>query len=119
MRIRFLLMLALATTGCFATTASEPTPTPSDKAVITLNAMLGKVTFTHSKHASMEGVTCKTCHHKTTEKAPPAGCGTCHTDVTPPTRKDALHTNCGGCHDKATGASGPKTTDCMGCHVPN
>jgi hypothetical protein len=109
--------LTLVLAACGASVASEPAKIPADKAEITLQALVGPVTFAHRAHAALDGVTCQTCHHKTEAGQTPAACGTCHAKDGQPNRQDAMHGNCAGCHDKTEGETGPKTADCIGCHI--
>ncbi len=73
-------------------------------------AKTGVVTFDHAKH---QGLTeCKTCHHTDGFEK----CDSCHAkkkDGKKPKYKDAMHTNCKGCHKEMK--KGP--TKCKGCHV--
>jgi len=110
--------VALVLAGCGASVASEPPKIPADKAEITLAAVVGPVPFKHQAHASLDGSTCESCHHKTKPGATPAACGTCHSKTSRPNRQDAMHGNCAGCHDQADGKIGPTSTECKGCHTP-
>jgi hypothetical protein len=111
-----LSLLAIATTGIvFA-------GIPAEKEVIKLDTMLGTVTFGHKAHATMEGVECTTCHHTYEGEGAPQACSECHAKRggDAPTRKDALHENCQGCHEKLAAEgkpTGPGKKDCKLCHV--
>ncbi len=79
------------------------------------------VEFNHAKHQGLEGVTCKTCHHKVKKGETPRGCFQCHQCKKKgniPSARTAFHRNCRGCHakmKKAGKATGP--TSCTGCHL--
>ena len=80
----------------------------------------GPVPFNHYQHQQIEGVTCKTCHHKVKEGETPKACFSCHqcTKGEAPKAMKAFHKNCKGCHvkmKKAGKATGP--TGCNKCHV--
>ncbi len=90
---------------------------------IVFDASMGKVTFTHKKHAEIVKNDCVKCHH-TWKKGDTSGklCLECHKDKAEGktlSAKDAFHKDCKGCHDenakKAVKPSGP--TGCTQCHV--
>jgi hypothetical protein len=106
--IAFFVLIALATLAWAA----------APKA-ITFEAKPGKVVFSHAAHQSMEGVTCKKCHHNMPPKAaaPEKKCRDCHLAKMPgkkgaPNTKDAFHKACQSCHKERK--VGPQK--CYDCH---
>ena len=85
----------------------------------------GNVLFDHDTHTSEFGyaVSCGDCHHTLAEDeyADAQSCSECHEldegDDEVPKRADALHQQCGGCHEEF--GSGPLVVDedCNMCHV--
>ncbi len=78
------------------------------------------VTFHHYQHQNIQGVTCKTCHHKMVEGKTPRACFECHQCKKQgkiPSARMAFHKNCRGCH-RTMKKEGKKTgpTTCSGCH---
>ena len=85
--------------------------------VIKLEARQGVVTFSHAKHAALEGLTCKTCHHEMKGETVEKKCSDCHkkkAQNNTPTMKNAAHKQCRGCHKQIK--KGP-TSKCKECHV--
>ncbi len=80
----------------------------------------GPVLFNHWQHQKIQGVTCKTCHHKAEEGKAIKSCLQCHQckKGEAPAAKMAFHKTCKGCHMKMKKA-GKKTgpTGCTKCHV--
>lgn len=96
---------------------------PADKDVLTFEAKMGKVTFSHKDHAEKIG-DCVSCHHKTEGDAVPKLCSECHPPDAAkddaPKLKDAVHKNCQGCHQEkadAGEATGPLKKKCKECHI--
>jgi hypothetical protein len=103
----------------------------------------GKVLFDHQTHSTARGyalsctdchhlhfgeelepVSCSVCHHPPREgKVPPESCLDCHSDVaefeSPETlkRSDALHQQCGGCHEQFGKGPAFNAESCSRCHV--
>lgn len=115
--LSFLALLALVSVLVMAAEI------PADKDVLSFDAKLGKVTFTHKEHAVRIG-DCVTCHHKTEGDTVPQLCSSCHlaneAKDEAPKLKDAVHANCQGCHQEkadAGEAAGPLKKKCKECHI--
>jgi hypothetical protein len=122
--------------------AAFPEKKPETPVRAMFNSTTGNVLYFHKEHASKIDIEnyaleCIDCHHQwvkaetgdilylqkddtTGEK--PIACRECHKvekaegdNPNQPKRADALHQNCGGCHDDS--GHGPGTKDCSGCHV--
>ena len=110
---KFLLLAVLV----FSFTAIVHANNKGDE-TIKLEASRGTVTFKHWAHQGVEGITCKTCHHTLASATamPDKSCSDCHTaqkDGNRPSLKNAMHTNCKGCHKDNN--KGP--TRCNDCHT--
>ena len=99
--------------------AAFPDRQPDEPIRILLKSTAGNVIFDHKTHTSDEGYgleDCTDCHHMWEDDGSmPQKCGECHykdMDDTP-TRKDAFHTLCIGCHEE----DGTAPVDCAGCHA--
>ena len=120
-RTLIVLIALLALTGIIVMAAEIP----ADKEVITFDAKMGKMTFTHKEHADRIG-DCTTCHHKVVGDAVPQPCSACHMPKEikdeAPKLKTAVHDNCQGCHQEKVDAgeeAGPVkgAKECKKCHI--
>ena len=106
-RLIVLLIVAAFVCTAFVAVAQDKGP-----AVIKMDkAKTGVVTFDHAKHQA-DTPDCNVCHHTDGFEK----CDSCHAkkkDGNKPKYKDAMHTNCKGCHKEMK--KGP--TKCKGCHV--
>jgi hypothetical protein len=110
-KLLFVLVLTIAVGGLlFAADV------PGEKDVIKKETKKGTVTFVHSKHLKVEGVTCITCHHTFEEGKAIVACGACHgvkEDVSKSMK--AFHKLCKNCHKKNKDKKAP--TKCKECHI--
>jgi cytochrome c553 len=103
--------------------AAFPPETPDQPIRLLYTPAAGKVLFDHQTHQSVNGyaISCGDCHHTLAEDEydQAQACVECHDptegDEEVPKLADAIHKQCGGCHE-AFGA-GPVEKDCSGCHV--
>jgi Zn finger protein HypA/HybF involved in hydrogenase expression len=119
--------------------AAFPAKTPDPPVRIMFQGVAGKVLFDHKLHftGTEIGLDCIDCHHHYEEDAdrfrscgdchltaeaemPPQACLDCHDESEidaeeNPKRTDALHQQCGGCHEDF--GAGPGTSACASCHV--
>lgn len=97
---------------CFA---AFPPEKPEEPVRIMFKTTAGKVLFDHKTHVSEEGygIACDDCHHDTQDETMSCSGEDCHGPQSEPTRSDALHTRCRGCHEE--GGAGP--VECTACHV--
>jgi len=98
---------------CYAAFAKQP---PEEPLRIMFKNTGGNVLFDHKEHMSESGYgfACDECHHDLEEEgARPASCTECHNEDAEegPNRYDALHTQCGGCHEDGGGP-----VECAECH---
>ena len=114
--VGFLLLLSFSI-------ASGGPEIPQDKEVIYFEQdMLGAVTFLHKMHSTLDGVECRTCHHKYEGVGLPESCHKCHqhkpTDDTIKAVK-AFHTRCQGCHQYTleSGRQAGPVKKCTLCHI--
>jgi hypothetical protein len=99
-------LLGLFTLIAYAATAPE---------TVKFETKMGVITFSHKTHQSMEGVSCKTCHHTSEGAAVDKKCSDCHTDKAEGKRlsmKDAAHKLCKDCHKAKKKGPQAKCTDC-------
>ena len=106
---------------------------PADKDIIIFHSKtMGKTTFYHKKHSTLEDVggvlkvECKTCHHTQEGDAAVKPCKECHAKKkggkmeNAPKYKDAYHLRCRGCHkytmEEMKKPAGPDKK-CKLCHV--
>lgn len=97
---------------CYSAFSQEP---PKEPVRIMFKTTAGKVLFDHKTHAAEAGygIACEDCHHEEQEGTKSCGGEDCHGPESDPTRGDALHSNCKGCHE--SGGAGP--VECAACHV--
>ena len=123
--------------------AAFPVEAPEEPIRLMYPTIAGKVIFDHKTHASADGIgldcvdchhmhpegeeidpmACSTCHPSTAAREkPPESCLDCHEaeDIESPEimkRSDALHQQCGQCHEEY--GNGPRyvNEDCSKCHV--
>ena len=96
--------------------ASFPQEVPDEPVRLVFDTSAGKVLFDHQTHSSEDGYGfyCEDCHHYEQDDGG-MGCGGpyCHGADTEPTRSDAFHANCQGCHEE----SGAGPVECGTCHL--
>jgi len=117
------LFVALAfVLGAFVVASTAETNKGPEKIVIEkCQKRKPGVPFNHWQHQKIEGVTCKSCHHKMKEGETPKDCFACHSckgGEGAPKAMKAFHKDCKGCHAKMKRegkATGP--TSCNKCHV--
>ena len=96
--------------------AAFPQESPEEPVRIMFKSTAGKILYDHKTHTADEGygVACDDCHHEEQEDGSMSCSGEdCHGPESEPTRGDALHTNCKGCHEE----SGAGPVECAACHV--
>ncbi|MEA3417527.1 MAG: cytochrome c3 family protein [Thermodesulfobacteriota bacterium] len=94
-----------------------PAKVPDKPVRLMFKCVAGKVLFDHKTHESGYGISCSYCHHNLEEGETEAqACGECHEpesqDEYMPSRSDAFHTQCIGCHEAEAGPA-----KCELCHV--
>ncbi|MDY0221190.1 MAG: cytochrome c3 family protein [Desulfobacterium sp.] len=114
LKIALLLAGILLITGiiCYA---AFPPPSPEEPVRLMFQNAAGKVLFTHEAHLADYGLDCLDCHHNI-EDDEIYNCGECHGktgDEYMPSRTDAFHSQCIGCHEDA--GAGP--VECNSCHA--
>ena len=114
LKIALLLAGILLITGiiCYA---AFPPPSPEEPVRLMFQNAAGKVLFTHGAHIADYGLDCLDCHHNI-EDDEVYNCGECHGatgDEYMPSRTDAFHSQCIGCHEDA--GAGP--VECNSCHA--
>ncbi len=114
LKISFILTIVLLITGivCYA---SFPPPASDEPVRLMFQNAAGKVLFTHSVHNADYDLSCLDCHHNI-EDDEIYTCSDCHEptgDEDMPSRTDAFHAQCQGCHEDA--GSGP--VECNSCHA--
>ncbi|OEU46894.1 MAG: cytochrome C [Desulfobacterales bacterium S7086C20] len=97
---------------CYASLAPEP---PEEPIRLMFKTSAGKILFDHKIHTVEDGygLACEDCHHEEQDESSSCSGEDCHGPDSEPTRADAFHTNCKGCHEE-TGA-GP--AECSACHM--
>lgn len=94
--------------------AAFPKEAPEEPIRLVFRSSAGNVVFDHKAHSVDYGFYCEDCHHYEQDDGG-MGCGGeyCHGPNTVPTRSDAFHANCQGCHEE----SGAGPVDCSTCHL--
>ncbi|THB80697.1 MAG: cytochrome C [Desulfobacteraceae bacterium] len=113
LKVAIILMIILLVTG-FICYASFSPPTPDEPIRIMFQNKGGKVLFTHSGHMEDYGLDCLDCHHNI-EDDDTYNCSECHEstgDEDLPSRADAFHIQCQGCHEEGGGP-----VECNSCHA--
>jgi hypothetical protein len=97
---------------CYAAFSQE---TPEEPVRLMFKTTAGKVLFDHKTHTAEDGygLACDDCHHEEQDESSSCSGEDCHGPDSEPTRADAVHTNCKGCHEE--GGAGP--VECAACHV--
>jgi len=105
--------------------AAFPEEEPEQPLRMMFKVVAGNVLFDHNTHTSDfgYGVSCGDCHHTLSEDeyADAQSCSECHDpdegDEEVAKRADALHQQCGNCHEDFD--AGPRIIDedCNKCHV--
>ena len=113
LKVALLIMIVLLVTGlvCYASFSS---PSPENPVRLMLQNKGGKVLFTHMTHADSYGLICIDCHHHI-EDDDIYNCSECHEETGDeylPSRADAFHAQCMGCHEDY--GAGPVL--CASCH---
>lgn len=112
--LAFALAAVLLVVGvvCYA---ALPAKAPEEPVRLMLETSAGSILFDHKTHTADAGygLACDDCHHETQDGSNSCSGEDCHGPESDPTRGDALHTNCKGCHED--GGAGP--VECSACHV--
>jgi hypothetical protein len=95
--------------------AGFPKEAPDVPIRMMLKTTAGSVLFDHSNHTEEGdyGFACDECHHEEQDETMSCSGEWCHGPDSEPTRSDALHINCKGCHED----SGAGPVECSACHV--
>ena len=122
LKLAYALAVCLLIVGaiCYA---AFPEKVPPQPLRLQFNVTAGKVLFDHQVHHSESGygISCGDCHHTLSEDEyeDAQSCTECHDpdegDEEVPKRADALHKQCGGCHEDFE--AGPTEKECSKCHV--
>ncbi|MEA2061476.1 MAG: cytochrome c3 family protein [Thermodesulfobacteriota bacterium] len=110
--IIFTIVLLVAGIVCYA---AFPPPSPDEPVRLMFPNAAGKVLLGHATHVHEYDLYCLDCHHNL-EDDEIYNCSECHGfegDEYMPSRTDAFHANCKGCHEDY--GSGP--VDCNSCHA--
>lgn len=113
LKVAILIMIILLITGiiCYASFAPPATDEPVR---LMFQNKAGKVLFTHSQHIGSYTSDCLDCHHNIYDEET-YNCSDCHEakgDEYLPSRTDAFHYQCKGCHEDY--GAGP--IECNSCH---
>ena len=113
--LAFALAAVLLVVGviCYA---AFPQRSPEQPVRLIFKTTAGSILFDHSTHTREAGygIACEQCHHEEHEDGSMSCSGQwCHGPDSEPTRVDALHSNCKGCHEESE--MGP--VKCSACHV--
>jgi Zn finger protein HypA/HybF involved in hydrogenase expression len=75
----------------------------------------GSILFDHQTHFGDGGygLACDDCHHYEQDGTMSCSGEDCHGPESDPTRGDAMHMNCKGCHED----NGAGPVECSACHV--
>jgi hypothetical protein len=114
LKLAVLIMAGLLITGIVCYAAFSP-PAPADPVRLMFQNKAGKVLFTHQIHTDEYALDCMDCHHNLIDDDE-YNCSACHEetgDDAMPSRMDALHDSCMGCHSDY--GAGP--VECNACHV--
>ena len=114
LKVALCIMIVFLISGiiCYASFIPQA---PENPVRIMFQNKAGKVLFTHSVHGDDYGTDCLDCHHNI-EDDETYNCSECHEetgDEDLPSRADAFHTQCKGCHED--GGAGP--VECNSCHA--
>jgi len=113
LKIAILIMIFFLITGIICYASFTP-PVPENPIRMMFQNKAGKVLFTHSVHTGDYTDDCLDCHHNI-EDDETYNCSECHEDTGDedlPSRADALHAQCKGCHEDL--GAGP--VECNSCH---
>jgi len=113
LKIALFIMVIFLITG-IVSYASFTSPVPENPVRMMFQNKAGKVFFTHSVHAGDYTTDCLDCHHNI-EDDETYNCSECHEetgDEDLPSRPDAFHAQCQGCHEDIE--AGP--VECNSCH---
>jgi len=111
LKIAISIMVIFLVTGIICYASFTP-PAPEEPIRLMFQNKGGKVLFTHSGHIGNYSLDCIDCHHNDDGTY---NCSQCHEatgDESLPSRADAFHSQCKGCHEE--GGSGP--VECNSCH---
>ena len=114
LKISLFVMVVLFITGIICYAAFDP-PAPQEPVRIMFQNKAGEVLFSHSEHIDGYGLYCIDCHHNI-DYDEVYDCSECHYetgDEYQPSRADALHESCIGCHEDYGAGPG----ECSSCHV--
>ncbi|MBF0390137.1 MAG: cytochrome c3 family protein [Desulfamplus sp.] len=114
LKIASLLAVVLFITGITCYAAFDPPKSEEPIRLMFQNAA-GKVLFTHAVHTQDYDLSCLDCHHNI-EDDEVYSCKECHEatgDEGMPSRTDAFHEQCIGCHNEK--GAGP--VECNSCHA--
>ncbi len=113
LKVAISMMIILLITGIICYASFTP-PVPEEPIRMMFQNKAGKVLFTHEVHIGDYGNDCLDCHHNI-EDDETYNCSECHEetgDEDLPSRADAFHAQCKGCHED----SGAGPTECNSCH---
>jgi hypothetical protein len=114
LKVALCIMIVFMISGIICYASFIP-PAPENPVRIMFQNKAGKVLFTHSVHGDDYGTDCLDCHHNI-EDDETYNCSECHEETGDedfPSRADAFHAQCKGCHED--GGAGP--VECNSCHV--
>ena len=115
LKISIFVMIAFFVVGIVCYAAFSP-PEPEEPVRLMFQNKAGKVLFGHVEHIEDYGTDdCMTCHHNL-EDDEIYNCSECHEDTGDddmPSRPDAFHLQCQGCHEDEGGP-----VECNSCHAP-
>ncbi len=113
LKIAIVMMVVFLITGIICYASFTPSA-PEEPIRLMFQNKGGKVLFTHSVHAGNYTGSCQDCHHNL-DYDETYNCSACHEetgDESMPSRADAMHSQCIGCHEEY--GAGP--VDCNACH---
>lgn len=114
LKIAIIIMVITLITGIVCYAAFTP-PAHDEPLRIMFQNKGGKVLFTHSVHTEDYSIDCLDCHHNI-EDDETYNCSECHEETGDeylPSRADAFHAQCIGCHEEID--AGPM--ECNSCHL--
>lgn len=116
LQVAYGMVVVLLFAGILCYSVFQPKP-PEEPVRIMFQSTAGKILFGHKYHQSDEGygIQCLDCHHNI-EEDEIFNCSECHEmesdDEEMPSRADAFHNQCKGCHEEQGGP-----VECATCHI--
>lgn len=113
LKVAIFIMIVTLITGIVCYASFNP-PAPDEPVRLMFQNKAGKVLFTHSGHMDNYGLDCLECHHNL-DYDDTYNCSDCHEstgDESMPSRVDAFHFQCQGCHEDMGGP-----VECNSCHA--